>query len=161
MAVQVTKQPTPNPTPPALSGLTYNGGIAFFNGILLTQGTSYTITAQAITSTQSVVFKRDGVVVKTDSATPLDFTFTPTSIGTHYFVATPWSLTGGTGASGASITVTFNVVAPTPTPSPTATPTPTPSTTPISTPTPTATPTPTDTPTATPIPTSTPTPTET
>src|SRR5205809_5910186 len=163
MAVQVTKQPTPNPTPPALSGLTYNGGIAFFNGILLTQGTSYTITAQAITSTQSVVFKRDGVVVKTDSATPLDFTFTPTSIGTHYFVATPWSSTGGTGSSGASITVTFNVVAPSPTPTPTppatptATPTPTPTPSPIETPTPTPTLTPTETPTPSP----TPSPTET
>ena len=112
MDVQVTKQPTSSP--PALSGLTYNGGIAFVNGTNLTQGTSYTVTAQANTSTQSVVFKKDGAVVKTDSATPFDFTWTPTSIGNHYFVATPWSATGATGSSGAFITVTFNVVAASP-----------------------------------------------
>jgi hypothetical protein len=46
------------------------------------------------------------------------------AIGTHTFVATPWSSIGGTGTSGASIMVSFRVVAasPTPTPTPTATP---------------------------------------
>jgi hypothetical protein len=149
-----TPAPTPTPTPtptPALSGLTYNGGVAFADGTNLTYGTSYTVTAQANTNTQSVVFSRDGVVVKTDSATPFDFTWTPTSVGTHTFAATPWSSSGGTGTSGASITVGFNVVkAPSPTPTPTVTPTPTPTTTP--TPTPTATPAPTLTPTPTPAP---------
>src|SRR4029453_5042321 len=100
MDVQVTKKP--NSSQPALSGLTYNGGRAFVNGTNLTQGTSYTVTAQPNTSTQSVVFKRgDGAVVKTDSATPFDFTWTPTSIGKHSFIATPWSATGATGSSGA------------------------------------------------------------
>ena len=103
--------PTPTPTPtstPALSGLTYNGGTPFVNGTNLISGRSYTITAQANATTQSVVFKRDGTIVKTDSATPFDFTWTPGSIGTHTFVAKPWSSTGGTGSSGASIRVSYS-----------------------------------------------------
>ena len=71
-------EPTPTPThtysnayaysvprrhaTPALSGLTYNGGIAFVNGTNLISGRSYTVTAQANTNTQSVVFSRDGAV---------------------------------------------------------------------------------------------------
>jgi hypothetical protein len=120
-----TVTPTPRPTPtPALRRLTYNGGTPFVNGTNLTRGTRYTVTAQANTSTRSVVFNKDGVVVKRDSAIPFDFTWTPMVIGTHTFVATPWSSIGGTGTSGASITVSFRVVAasPTPTPTPTATP---------------------------------------
>src|SRR5437588_10341409 len=88
--------PPPRSTP-ALSGLTYNGGIAFVNGTNLTSGQSYTITAQANTSTRSVVFSRDGGVVKTDSASPFDFTTTPSVLGNHTFAATPWSSVGGTG----------------------------------------------------------------
>jgi uncharacterized repeat protein (TIGR01451 family) len=107
------------PPPPALSGLTYNGGMPFVNGTALVRGTTYTVTAQANASTRSVVFRRDGAVVKTDSATPFDSTFTPTSIGNHTFAATPWSGTGGTGTSGATITVNFTVVAASPTPTPT------------------------------------------
>jgi hypothetical protein len=108
------------PPPPALSGLTYNGGIAFVNGTNLIAGQTYTVTAQANASTRSVVFRRDGAVVKTDSAIPFNFTWTPTAIGTHTFAATPWSSTGGTGNSGATITVSFNIVrAPSPTPTPT------------------------------------------
>ena len=77
-----TPPPTPTPTPtptstPALSGLTYNGGTPFVNGTNLISGRSYTITAHANATTQSVVFKRDGAIVKTDSATPFDFTWTP------------------------------------------------------------------------------------
>jgi hypothetical protein len=117
--------PTPTPTPtPALSGLTYNGGTPFVDGTSLIRGTSYTVTAHANTNTQSVVFNRDGGV-KTDSVTPFDLTWRPNVIGTHTLVATPWSSIGGTGTSGASITVNFSVVAapsPTPTPTPTATP---------------------------------------
>ena len=140
-----TPPPTPTATPtptstPALSGLTYNGGTPFVNETNLISGRSYTITAHANATTQSVVFKRDGSIVKTDSATPFDFAYTPSVIGTHTFVATPWSSTGGTGSSGASITVSVNVVAASPTPTPTPTPRPT------TTPTPTATPTPTSTP---------------
>src|SRR3954453_12218535 len=132
-----TLTPTPTPSPsatPALSGLTYNGGIAFVNGTSLVAGTSYTVTAQANASTKSVVFTRDGAVVKKDSPIPFDFTWTPNAIGTHTFVASPWSSTGGAGNSGPSITVSFNGVKPSPTPTPTATPVPT------DTPTPTATP---------------------
>jgi hypothetical protein len=117
--------PTPTPTPtPALSGLTYNGGTPFVNGTNLIQGTIYTVTADANMYTQSVVFNRNGVNVKTDSRIPFDFTWSPGRIGTHTFVATPWSSTGGTGTTGPSITVNFSVVAasPTPTPTPTATP---------------------------------------
>ena len=123
-AVTPTPTPTATPTPtPALRGLTYSGGTPFVNGTILIRGTSYTATAQANASTRSVVFKRDGVGVKTDSATPFDSTWTPTAIGTHTLVATPWSLIGGTGTSGAPITVNFNVVEaprPAPTPTPTA-----------------------------------------
>jgi hypothetical protein len=128
-----TPTPTVTPTPtatstvtptPVLRRLTYNGGMPFVNGTNLTRGTRYTVTAQANTSTRSVVFNKDGVVVKRDSAIPFDFTWTPMVIGTHTFVATPWSSIGGTGTSGASITVSFRVVAAslTPTPTPTATP---------------------------------------
>ena len=116
-----TYTPTPTPTPtstPALSGLTYNGGTPFVNGTNLISGRSYTITAHANATTQSVVFKNSGTIVKTDSATPFDFTWAPGTIGTHTFVATPWSSTGGAGSSGASITVSFNVVAASPTPTP-------------------------------------------
>ena len=106
-----TPTPTATPTPtPAVSGLTYNGGSAFVNGTNLISGQSYTVAAQTQGNTQSMVFRRDGAVVKTDSATPFDFRWTPTAIGTHTFAATPWSSSAGTGTSGASITVSFNVV---------------------------------------------------
>ena len=82
---------------PALSGLTYNGGTPFVNGTNLIAGTSYTITAQANANTRSVVFTRDGSTVKTDSAAPFDFTWTPTGLGNHTFTATPWSSTGRNG----------------------------------------------------------------
>src|SRR5207248_1157637 len=161
-----TPPPTPTPTPtstPALSGLTYNGGTPFVNGTNLIFGRSYTITAHANATTQSVVFKNSGTIVKTDSAIPFDFTWTPGTIGAHTFVATPWSSTGGAGSRGASITVSFNVVAASPTPTPTATPTATRTPTPTATrtPTPTATRTPTPTATRTPTPTATRTPTPT
>src|SRR5207248_10056135 len=99
----------------------------FVNGTNLTYGNSYTVTAQANANTQSVVFKLGSTVVKTASAAPFNYTWTPAAIGTHTFAATPCSSTNGTGTSGASITVSFNVVnarGPTPTPTPTATPTP-------------------------------------
>jgi Bacterial Ig domain len=95
---------------PALIRLTYNGGTPFVDGTNLTRGTRYTVTAQANANTRSVVFNRDGRNVKTDSAIPFDFTWTPTAIGTHTFMATPWSAIRGTGTSGAPITVHFNVV---------------------------------------------------
>jgi PQQ enzyme repeat len=119
-----TPTPTATPTPtPALTRLTYNGGTPFVNGTNLIQGRSCTVTANANTYTHSVVFNKDGVIVKTDSATPFDFTWTPSAIGTHTFVATPWSSIGGTGTRGASITVNFRVVAASsPAPTPTATP---------------------------------------
>src|SRR5205823_8533470 len=79
-----TATATPSPTP-ALSGLTYNGGTPFVNGTNLIYGTTYTVTAQANTTTRSVVFRRDGAIVTTDSATPFDFTWTPTSPGNHTF----------------------------------------------------------------------------
>jgi hypothetical protein len=93
-----------------LSGLTYNGGVPFVNGTTLTYGQSYTVTAQADTLTKSVVFSRDGGVVRTDSASPFDITFTPTSVGTHTLGATPWSATAGKGTQGASITISYKVV---------------------------------------------------
>src|SRR4029077_19331752 len=111
----------------------------FVNGTNLISGQSYTVTAQAKTSTRSVVFRRDRAVVQTDSAAPFDFMSTPTSIGNHTFVVTPWSSTGGAGTGGASVTVSFKVVA---APTPTPTPSPTPTATPTTTPSPTATPTP-------------------
>ena len=152
----------PPPTP-VLNGLTYNGGTAFVNGTNLIAQNTYTITAQASTDTQSVVFAKDGVVVSTVSAAPFSFTFTaPATAGAHTLTVTPWSWLKGTGTRGASITVNYNVVN---APSPTPTPTPTPTDTPSPTPTPTASPTPSDTPTPTPTPTPTatvtPTPTAT
>src|SRR5437660_3436088 len=95
---------------PALTGLTYNGGTPFVDGTNLTRGTKYTIVAQANAATQSVVFNKDGVDVKTDSATPFNYSFKAGRLGSHIFVATPWSSSGGTGTSGAPITVHFNIV---------------------------------------------------
>src|SRR5205823_4873402 len=161
-----TRTPTPTPTPPptpapapVLNGLTYKGGTAFVNGTTLTKGKSLTVTAQANRNTKSVVFKRGANVVKTDSATPFDFTWAPSAIGIHTFVATPWSSTGATGSRGASIKVSYKVVAassPTPTSTPTTptslltsesrTPTPTPAPTPIPIVTPPPPPSPTPTP---------------
>jgi len=102
-----------------LSGLTYNGGSPFVNGTNLILGQTYTVTAQANTITKSVVFSRDGGVVKTDSAIPFDLTFTPVALGTHTLAATPWDSKAGKGSSGASITVSYNTVTTLPTPTPT------------------------------------------
>jgi hypothetical protein len=108
-ALNVTAIATPPPALPALRGLTYNGGRPFVNGTKLTKGTSYTVTAQTNSNTQSVVFSRDGgVVVRgTDSAPPFGVTWTPTIIGTHTLTATPWSSTEGKGTKGTSITVSY------------------------------------------------------
>jgi len=95
---------------PVLTGLTYNGGTPFVDGTNLTRGTRYTIVAHANAATQSVVFNKDGVDVKTDSATPFNYSFKAGRLGSHTFVATPWSSSGGTGTSGAPITVHFNIV---------------------------------------------------
>jgi len=95
---------------PALTGLTYNNGIPFVDGTNLTRRTRYTVTAQANTSTQSVVFNIDGSNVRTDSALPFDVTFKSNVLGPHTFIATPWSALRGTGTSGPPITVHYNVV---------------------------------------------------
>src|SRR5947207_1819767 len=95
---------------PALTGLTYNGGTPFVDGTNLTRGTRYTIVAHANAATQSVVFNKDGVNVKTDSATPFNYSFKAGRVGSHTFVETPWSSSGGTGTSGTPITVQFNIV---------------------------------------------------
>src|SRR5438477_4021275 len=114
-----TATPTPTPTQtPALSGLTYNGGIAFVDGTTLIFGQRYTITTEANTLTQSAVFGRDGAVVKTDSASPFDVTWIPTKRGTHTFVISPCRSSGGTGSSGTPITASFKVVKASPTPTP-------------------------------------------
>ena len=106
-ALNVTALATPTP---AVKGLTYNGGTPFVNGTNLISKTSYTVTAQTNSNTQSVVFSRDGSVVGTDSATPFGFTWTPNLIGTHTFTATPWSSTEANGTRGTSITVSYNTV---------------------------------------------------
>jgi hypothetical protein len=98
------------PPTPAVRGLTYKGGTPFVNGTNLISHKSYTVTAQTNSTTQSVVFSRDGIVVGTNSATPFGFTWTPTIIGTHTFTATPWSSTEGKGTRGTSITVSFSTV---------------------------------------------------
>jgi hypothetical protein len=168
-----TPTPTPiatsTPTPPAITSLTYQGGA--FDGAELTLGSTYTVTAAANSYTLSVIFIRDNVLVKTDSAVPYNWTFTTTSLGPHVLHVTPYSSTSGTGIAGATYDAAYTVVnstpTPTPTPTPTATatptesPTPSPSATPTPTDTPTPTPTPTDTQTPTPTPTDTPTPTPT
>ena len=102
--------PTPGPTP-AVRALTYNGGKPFVNGTNLTKGTSYTVTAQTNSNTQSVVFSREGgIVLGTASAPLFDVTWTPTIIGPHTLTAIPWSSTDGTGTRGTSIAVSYNTV---------------------------------------------------
>ena len=142
-----TPKGTPPPTP-RLSGLTYNGGTPFVDGTNLITGTTYTITAQASSNTQSVVFATNGKTAATVSLAAFSFTFTaPANTAAYILTVTPWSWVQGTGTQGASITVKYNVVAAS---SPTPTPTPTPTATPVDTPTPTPTPTLTPTPTPTP-----------
>ena len=111
-ALNVTAIATPPPELPALRGLTYNGGIPFADGTILTKGTSYTVTAQANSNTQSVVFSRDGgvAVLGIDSASPFDVTWTPTIIGTHTLTVTPWSSAEGKGTRGPSIRLSYYTV---------------------------------------------------
>ena len=152
-----TPTPAPSPTPlpnaaplqkPVLIGLTYNGATPFIDGTNLISGTTYTITAQASSDTQSVVFATNGKTA-TASLPPFSFTFiAPTATGAYTFSVTPWNWVKGTGSSGASVAVSYNVVK-----APSPTPTPSPSPTPTDTPTPTVTPSPTPTPSATPTPT--------
>src|SRR5262249_51470435 len=111
-----TATPTSPPTaaaPPTavLSGLTYNGGTPFANGTTLIAGTSYTITAQANTDTISVVFRQDGSTKSTVSLPPFSWTTKPSARGGHTLTVTPWNWIAGTGNSGASITLRYNVVA--------------------------------------------------
>ena len=138
-----TPSPTPSATPlpmppappmPVLSGLTYNGGTAFTNGTDLIAGTVYTVTAQASSNTQSVVFVTNGRSA-TVSLASFSFTFTaPSAIGAYTLMVTPWNWVKGTGTSGLPVTISYNVVAAaTPTPTPSSTPSPTPSATPTQT----------------------------
>jgi hypothetical protein len=167
----LTPEP-PTPTPaPALIELQYEGG-PFLDGTVLTAGVSHTITAYdtkgdgtSTSDTVAVIFKRDGGIVKTDTAVPYDFTWTPTSIGSHTFSGTPRDAAG---ILGAELKVAFKVVSaptatPTASPSATQTPTASPSATPTQTPTasPTATPTPTSSGSPSPTATATPKPTPT
>jgi Galactose oxidase-like, Early set domain/Fibronectin type III domain/Glyoxal oxidase N-terminus len=154
-----TPIPTPTPTPPAITSLTYQGGA--FDGAQLTLGSTYTVTAAANSYTLSVIFVRDNVLVKTDSAVPYNWNFTTTNLGPHVLHVTPYSSTSGTGIAGATYDAAYTVVNSTPTPTPTPTPTATATPTQSPTPSPSATPTPTDTPTPTPTDTPTPTPTAT
>jgi peptidase M28-like protein/fibronectin type III domain protein/Big-like domain-containing protein len=110
-ALNVTAIATPPPALPALRGLTYNGGMPFADGTILTKGTSYTVTAQANSNTQSVVFTREGgVVLGIDSAFPFDVTWTPTILGTHTLTVTPWSSAQGKGTRGPSIRLSYYTV---------------------------------------------------
>jgi arylsulfatase A-like enzyme len=142
-----TSPPTAVPLPtPVLSGLTYNGGTPFVNGTNLFAGTTYTITAQASSNTQSVVFVTKGTTA-TVSLAAFSFTFkAPATAGAYTLTVTPWRWVNGSGTSGTSVTVSYNVMAassstPTPNPSPTPSPSLTPAGTPTPTPTPTSTPT--------------------
>jgi len=144
-----TASPSPTPTAtalpmaapppkPILSGLTYNGGAAFVNGTNLIAGTTYTVTAQASSNTQSVGFATSGRTA-TVSLAAFSFAFTtPAKIGAYTLTATPWSWIKATGTSGVPVTISYNVVAAS---SPTPTPNPSPSPIPTGTPTPTPTPT--------------------
>ncbi len=76
-----------------------------------------------------MIFKLDGVVIRTENAAPYDVAgdingavtaWTPAT-GAHTLVATPYSATDGGGIAGNPITASFNVVNTTPTPTPTPT----------------------------------------
>src|SRR5205814_6917458 len=80
-----TPTPTPSSTPlpnaaplqsPVLIGLTYNGGTPFVDGTNLMPGTTYRITAQASSNSQSVVFATNGRSVTVSLPAPFSFTFT-------------------------------------------------------------------------------------
>src|SRR4030095_1067630 len=143
--------------PPDVTSVACDGK-PFINETSLTAGKPHTIVVTGNASTVTVVFIRDGTVVRTDTAKPFDFTWTPNVMGEHTFAFQPKASSGKVGAT---VTVTFDVAtaSPTPTPTPTATPTPipTPTPSPTITPSPSPSPTPTVTPTGTPTPTSTPT----
>jgi hypothetical protein len=159
------RPPKPTPTPAGVLKLTYDNGKVLFNGTQIIQGTTHLLTAQGNTSTHTIVFKRDGAIVQTDTSIPFNWSWKPTVIGFHTVTIVPKN---SSGVAGVSYTVDVQVIArPTPTPTPKPTPTPTPSATPTPVPTPTPSPTPTATPTPsptatpTPEPSSTPTPTAT
>ena len=136
-----------------------NTGMPFVDGSTLVAGAPVTVQAICTAPTSSVVFSKDGVLMKSDVTDPYSFTWSPV-VGAHIMAARPWN--GST--SGPAVLIHFNVIyAPTPTPTATVVPTPTPTATPTptQTPSPTPTPTPTGTPSPSQTPTSTPTPTPT
>lgn len=123
--------------------MTFDGGQPFIDGAPLTVAQPHTITALTDATASKVTFNRDGGKdIRTDTAAPFEFAWSPNALGDHTMAATP---ANSAGQNGVTMTVSFKVV--------TASPTPTP---PV--PTPTATPSPTATATASPSPTATPTP---
>jgi outer membrane biosynthesis protein TonB len=142
-----TPSPTPSPTPQVLN-MTRDGGAPFVDGSILAGNISHLITVNTDPSTIKVIEKRDGTVVKTDTAAPFDYGWTPTAVGIHTFEAIP---SNAAGVSGVTAHVSFKVSGPSPTVTPTPTPSP-PTPTPTSPP-PTPTPTPTPSPSIPPAPT--------
>jgi hypothetical protein len=133
------------------------------NGGTLHYGGTYFVRVKANNQTQSVQFRLDSNspqppqnVVPYDSARMVML-----PLGKHVLAVTPWVKDNANGGRGATVTVSFSVVKPTPSPTPTTSPTATPSSTPTPTPQPTPSPSPSASPTSTPTPQPTPTPTQT
>lgn len=107
------KKGKPKPKP-VISALAYDGGKPFVSGVELDSGTQYTVTATVNSYTASIVWKRDGNIMKTDSTAPFDYTWTPTSLGAHTFEVIPYSGVNASGTVGPSTIINWNVVEPQP-----------------------------------------------
>jgi hypothetical protein len=135
--------PTPTPTAPVLAGITLVNAATdadikpFANNtaIDLSGGKQFTVEANPGSGTLgSVVFKVDGVVVRTETTPPYtiagetngtDHNPWDVPLGTHTLTVTPFGGPNGTGAAGPTITATFTASNGGTTPTPTPTPTPT------------------------------------
>jgi N-acetylmuramoyl-L-alanine amidase len=102
MYLSVSSSTTPPPvTPPPPSGPTVK--LSVTEGQVLAKGVSKTITATT-TNAVKVIFYLDGVVFKTDTASPYSVVFQPNKAGARTLKAVAYD------KSGATATVTVNVV---------------------------------------------------
>jgi hypothetical protein len=130
LAALATPTPTPSPTPTSLatpplsglSGLTVvkpSGAVVapFTNNYVYDLAIDQAVQANPVSGVGSVVFKLDGVVIRTESVLPYAvagdvnglFNVWKPTVGAHTLTATPYSSTGGGGTAGVSITVAFTV----------------------------------------------------
>lgn len=123
-APTATPTQTPAPAGARLSGMTVVTAPAGMAVVPLTDGYDYdlknnlSVRADPISGVDSVVFKLDGVVVRTESVVPYSvagddngvYAAWRPSVGDHVLVAIPYGLPRGGGQAGTPVTVNFKVV---------------------------------------------------